>query len=99
MNRLANLTQRLFRGMAELSPRCQEAVRLQSEALDRRLPIRQRLGLRLHLILCKWCRRYGGQIKFLRSAAPQHAQHEEHEHLPSQCLAAEARERIRVKRL
>ena len=41
----------------------------QGEAVDRKLPLRQRFGLRVHLMLCKWCRRYGKQITFLRDAA------------------------------
>ena len=66
---LDKLVKALARGLAELSPNCKEASRLQSEALDRPLPLRRRVGLRIHLALCKWCRRYGRQIAFLRAAA------------------------------
>ena len=55
-----------------LSPDCREASRLQSEALDHPLPPAQRFGLRVHLLLCRWCRRYGKQIRFLRQAAHGH---------------------------
>ena len=72
MNWLANLMKTLARGMAGLSPDCKQASRLQSEALDHRLPFPQRVGLRIHLLLCKWCRRYGKQIRFLRDAAHEH---------------------------
>jgi hypothetical protein len=41
-------------------------VRLMSESLERRLSIRERLGLRLHLFVCAWCARYLNQIKSLR---------------------------------
>jgi hypothetical protein len=51
----------VVRGLADLSPGCKTVTRLQSEALDRKLPLRQRLGLRGHLLLCQWCRRYGKQ--------------------------------------
>lgn len=84
--------QTLWQEAGGLSPTCREAARLQSEALDRRLGLGQRLGLRLHLLLCKWCRRYGKQLDFLRAAA--HRQ-EQHEHgLPPQPLRPEARARI-----
>jgi len=73
-----------------LSPNCQEAVRLQSDALDRPLSPAKRLGLRIHLLLCKWCRRYGRQIAFLRIVA----QNCDHEHESDKTLPAEARERI-----
>jgi hypothetical protein len=41
-------------------------VSLMSESMDRRLGIRERLELRLHLIVCTWCARYLNQIKFFR---------------------------------
>jgi hypothetical protein len=48
---------------------CRQAVRAQSEALDQPLSPARRFGLWLHLLLCRWCRRYGRQIRFLRDAA------------------------------
>jgi hypothetical protein len=63
--------------------------------MDRKLSLLERLGLRLHLLLCQWCRRYGAQLKFLRSAAHQCEEHLERE-LP-QRLSPEARERIKQK--
>jgi len=50
--------------------------------------------LRVHLLVCGWCRCYGKQIKFLRQAAKEHAQDELHP--PLQALSSEARERIRA---
>jgi len=73
MNWLAKMFRTIARGMAALSPNCRHASRLQSESLDHKLPILQHIGLRIHLLLCKWCRRYGKQIRFLRDAAHDHA--------------------------
>jgi hypothetical protein len=73
MNWLANMLKPLARMVAALSPTCRQASRLQSEALDHKLPTLQRIGLRIHLVLCKWCLRYGKQIRFLRDAAHEHA--------------------------
>jgi hypothetical protein len=95
MSWFANIVKTLVRGLADLSPSCREATRLQSKALDRKLPLRQRLGLRIHLLLCKWCRRYGKQITFLRSATRQHG-HED-QPLPPRTLSLEARERIKQR--
>ena len=80
---------------AELSPNCREAVRAQSEALDHPLPLRKRLGLWLHLLICKWCRRYGKQIGFLRDAAQEHQ--EQFVQAGPQKLSGEARERIKQR--
>src|SRR5438552_19171917 len=93
MNSLANILKTLVRGLADLSPKCKEATRLQSAALDRKLPFRQRFGLRVHLLLCKWCRRYGEQIAFLRNAVHEHA--DEMTGPVSRRLSDEARERIK----
>ena len=93
MNWLTNIAKTLTRGLADLSPNCKAASRLQSEALDRKLPLRQRFGLRAHLLLCKWCRRYGKQITFLRDAAHEHPD-KMAEPVP-QRLSDEARERIK----
>ncbi len=95
MNWLANILKALGRGMRDLSPNCKRSVRLQSTALDTKLPFRQRLGLWIHLMLCKWCRRYGKQIGFLRMAARGHG---ESEHaLPPRSLPPEARDRIKQR--
>jgi len=95
MNNLPNMLKSLLRGMAELSPSCREATRLQSEAMDRPLRLRQRTGLRVHLFLCRWCRRYGNQIGFLRAVAHGHEKHAEA--LPSQTLRLEAKEKMKER--
>src|SRR6266705_6520899 len=93
MNWLVKIVKIVVSGLVDLSPNCKAVTRLQSEALDRKLPLRQRFGLRVHLLLCKWCRRYGKQITFLRSAAHEHLD-ELAEPIP-QKLSAEARDRIK----
>ena len=47
---------------------CREASRLASESMDRPLPLRTRISLGLHLMMCRFCRRYLGQIRFIRKA-------------------------------
>jgi hypothetical protein len=79
--------------LATVSPNCKEASRLQSAALDRKLTLLERFGLRCHLVICKWCRRYGRQIKFLRSAAREHAPDDQPSSQPA--LSCEARARIK----
>jgi hypothetical protein len=95
MNPFTRIWNALSRRLGVLSLSCKEATRLQSEELDRRLGPAQRAGLRIHLLLCKWCRRYGRQIAFLHTIAPQQAEHLEC--LPSQPLPREARDRIKQR--
>ena len=48
---------------------CHEAAQLMSRPRDARLTWRERLGLRLHLLVCQACRRARVQLAFLRRAA------------------------------
>jgi hypothetical protein len=82
---------RLIKIFRVLMPSCREALRLQSAALDSPLPLLQRMGLKMHLMLCVWCSRYGRQIKFLRHTA----QHCEHHLETAPPLSAEARQKIK----
>ena len=93
MNWLTDTAKALTRGLGALSPSCKAATRLQSEALDHKLPLRQRFGLRVHLMLCKWCRRYGRQIRLLRRMAHEHS--EEVTEATPRTLSPEARERLK----
>lgn len=47
---------------------CREASRLQSDRLDRPLPVRKALGLHLHLFMCRACNQAERQLGFLRKA-------------------------------
>ena len=76
-----------------LLPTCRQAARMQSDALDQPLPTAKRFGLWLHLLMCKWCRRYGRQIRFLSRAARD--QPDKLAEAGPQALSDEARERIK----
>lgn len=41
-------------------------VAVMSESMDRPLGIKEKLQLKLHLIVCTWCARYLSQINFMR---------------------------------
>ena len=84
---------RLAACFGTLSPSCKQAAKLQSQALVQPLSWPERLGLRLHLLICAWCRRFGEQVTFLHSAAPQCPENEKTNALPG--LTAEGRERIK----
>jgi hypothetical protein len=47
----------------------------------------------MHLLLCRWCRRYGKQIRILRQAVREHP--DEVNEAPQQTLSPEARERLK----
>lgn len=89
----SELSKKLAACLATLSPGCKQAAKLQSRALLERLSFPERFGLRLHLWICGWCRRFGEQVTFLHFAAHHCAEEEPMNTAGS--LAAEARERIR----
>jgi hypothetical protein len=88
-----NFLRKLISACKALSLDCREASCAQSESLDHPLPFAKRVGLSLHLVLCRWCRRYGKQIRFLRVAAHEHP--EEMAEAAPQKLSGEARDRIK----
>jgi hypothetical protein len=47
---------------------CKETTHLLSAAQDRPLGFRERLELRLHLLICQGCTNYRKQIDFVRAA-------------------------------
>jgi hypothetical protein len=73
---------------------CKEASRLVSESLDRRLAWRERLGVRLHLLICAMCTRFKNQVEFLQRAV-QHYLRLGAPTAERTALSAEGRARIR----
>jgi hypothetical protein len=53
--------------MSLLSESCAEAARIISDSQDSDLPLPARVGLRLHLAICRHCRQYQRQVRILRS--------------------------------
>jgi hypothetical protein len=72
---------------------CKQASQLVSERHDRKLNWRERTALRIHLWICKNCKRFERQLHFI-----QHALHkgQQEGHLPvDKLLPPESAERIR----
>jgi hypothetical protein len=75
---------------------CQEVSRFVSESLDRELPLGQRLRVRIHLLMCRFCSRFRRQVLFLRDAARRYlTMGEGMASLFGTDLSPEARERIK----
>lgn len=51
---------------------CKQAARLVSDGLDREMPFWRRMGLRLHVIMCRGCSRYARQITALNGLITNH---------------------------
>jgi len=71
---------------------CKEISKLVSESLDRDLPFRERMAMRVHLMMCSLCRTYSHQMHTLRQMVRQSEKSgvADQDHLPE-----DARNRIR----
>jgi len=75
---------------------CKDVTQLLSESMDASLPIGKRIGVRFHLLICKFCMRYERQLLLIRETTRRLAAIEEAPGLPAgEALSGEARERIR----
>lgn len=73
---------------------CKEVTQMVSESLDHKLPLVQRMGMRVHLMMCKFCSRYRKQLLLLREALRLQERYIE-DTKPLMTLSQEARERIK----
>jgi hypothetical protein len=48
---------------------CKEIAPVMSQSLDRQLTIIEHICMRVHMMLCKWCRDYLIQIRLIRELA------------------------------
>ena len=75
---------------------CKDVTRLISESMDHSLPLGKRIGVRVHLLICRFCERYKRQLLLIREtvrrlvATPGGAGGSS-----AETLSEEARERIR----
>jgi hypothetical protein len=77
-------------------PTCKQMAPVMSASLERRLTLRERLTLKLHLWVCVWCVWYLEQLRMMRSALRARGVREEADDVdPAVKLSEEARERIR----
>ncbi len=48
---------------------CKHNTELLSQALDRPVTLREKIAMRLHLMMCRGCRNFEKQLAFMRKAA------------------------------
>jgi len=52
---------------------CQQATRLLSDAQERKLSLKERTVLKMHVMMCSGCRNFGEQMGVLRNIAHTYA--------------------------
>lgn len=77
--------------------RCRDISKLVSESMDRELPLRQRMQVRMHLMMCRLCSNFAHQLRLLRRAARENPDRlGSQEATPEAKLPEAARERIKA---
>ena len=73
---------------------CRKVTRMVSDSLDHKLPLYQRFGIRIHLMMCKLCSRYKDQLLLMRKIIGPKMMDKKETDLPIK-LSSKARERIK----
>jgi len=75
---------------------CRDVTELISQSMDTSLPIGKRIGVRVHLLMCKFCARYERQLLLIRETLRRLvAEGGKDEGTAEETLSVEARERIK----
>ena len=75
---------------------CRDVTQLISESMDQSLPLGKRIGVRLHLLICRFCARYERQLLLIRDTVRRLVGAEEIPGEPPwETLSEEAKARIR----
>lgn len=84
---------RIEKGVLMLA--CRDVTRLISLSMDRSLPMGKRVGVRLHILMCRFCARYERQLLLIRETLRRIALPGKEPEGPSVgTLSPEARKRI-----
>jgi hypothetical protein len=87
------LTGKIARFVARHTPHCNEIARMISESMDRPLPLRKRIAIRAHRLICVWCDRYHDQLHIMHDTSK--SAHLHLDEISSEVLSADAKKRIK----
>jgi hypothetical protein len=74
---------------------CHEAAQLISEQKDHKLGFKDRLGLRMHLVMCRMCNAYKNKLDMISRFARQASEFMLGEQPSAVTLSADAKDRIK----
>ena len=77
-------------------PSCEDLLPVMSQQLDRKISLRDRIKLNLHLFVCKWCVDYAKQLSFLRDTVRIQANKFDNSEMTDEhSLSSDAKERMK----
>jgi hypothetical protein len=89
------LKEMTLKWLARRLPTCKEVTRMASDRMERKLPLRQWIDFKLHLLICSLCTRYVKQLEMMREISRQHDSQAEMGAAPHAALSGNARERMK----
>jgi hypothetical protein len=96
VEKIMNVKEMALNWLAGRLPTCKEVTKMASYAMEKKLPLRERLGYRMHLLICRLCMRYVKQLQLMRDISQQHtAKIETGAVAPASTLSQQARERMK----
>jgi len=76
---------------------CRDVTQLISRSMDASLPVGERIGVRIHLLMCRFCARYEKQLLLIRETVRSIIAAADTPEGPiAEALSEEARKRIRT---
>ena len=82
------------KAIGAMCPCCRDMARLSSQSLDRKLNLRERIGMRIHGWICSWCVDYSDQVQIVNDSVK--SEGESLAELKDDELSDECRARIRA---
>lgn len=91
-----NVKEMALNWLASRLPTCKEVTKMASYAMEKKLPLRERFGYRMHLLICRLCMRYVKHLQLIRDVSQQHTvKIEANPVAPASTLSQQARERMK----
>jgi len=79
--------------ICRFTPRCPQVIRILSLGMDKELSLLTRIKLRIHYLMCSFCKRYAKQLKYMREVAREFP--EKIGEVSDATLSAEAKQRLK----
>ncbi len=57
----------LAKAMGRFVPSCEQVSLLVSDSMEEKLPLRIKMRVAIHLLMCQWCRRFKQQLSQMRA--------------------------------
>lgn len=84
----------LAKAMGRFVPSCEQVSLLVSDSMEEKLPLRNKIRVAIHLLMCQWCRRFKQQLRQIRALIRKTQAEDSIQPHPQVKLSDSARERM-----